>query len=143
AGSGFHRDARRFEVATSCLPLFAGLGTSLQLLEEEGDVASRCGAIRARSRQLWEGLQSIPGVRTLLSEPPPAGLVSFQLVSTALQGEEGRRDPQSIVAELGEQRIWLRTLADPPCVRACTHLTTTEEEVERLLEALRAIAARP
>ena len=31
--SGFHRDARRFEVATSCTPLFAGLDQSLQLLE--------------------------------------------------------------------------------------------------------------
>ncbi len=140
--SGFHRDARRFEVATSCLPLFAGLQTSLELLEAEGDGAARAAAIRARSRQLWEGLRSIPAVRTLLSEPPPAGLVSFQLVRPGPEAARQSRDPRAVVAELGEQGIWLRTLADPPCLRACTHLTTTAEEVERLLQAVGSIAAR-
>ena len=32
----FHHDSRRFEVATSCVPLLAGLRHSLQLLESEG-----------------------------------------------------------------------------------------------------------
>ena len=32
----FHHDSRRFEVATSCVPLMAGLRSSLQLLENAG-----------------------------------------------------------------------------------------------------------
>ena len=48
-------------------------------------------------------------------------------------------DPGSVVGALGQQGIWLRSLPDPFCLRACTHLTTEEEEVDRLLAALAAI----
>jgi L-cysteine/cystine lyase len=137
-GSGFHGDARRFEVATSCLPLFAGLATSLQLLEAEGNAEARLAAIRARSSQLWSGLQGIDGIRPLLEVPPPAGLVSFQLEDTGgLDATAGA----ALVRRLGEQGIWLRTLEDPPCVRACTHITTTAAEVDLLLETLPALMA--
>jgi len=44
SGTGFHSDARRFEVATSCTPLFAGLETSLQLPEAEGKAPVRLTA---------------------------------------------------------------------------------------------------
>jgi L-cysteine/cystine lyase len=128
ANSRFHGDARRFEVATSCTPLFAGLEQSLSLLEAEGSAEQRLERIRARSRQLWGGLRSIPGVETLLQGEPPAGLVSFTALGLS---------PADLVARLGEQGLWLRTLADPVCVRACTHITTSEADVERLLQALR------
>lgn len=132
ANSQFHGDARRFEVATSCTPLFAGLEQSLWLLEQQGSAAQRLALIRARSAQLWHGLRAIPGVQTLLQVEPPAGLVSF-----TAQG----RPPAELVAALGERGLWLRTLADPLCVRACTHITTTETEVEQLLSALRELLA--
>jgi L-cysteine/cystine lyase len=139
-GSEFHGDARRFEVATSCLPLFAGLTTSLQLLEAEGDTEQRLALIRGRSRQLWTGLQRISGIRPLLEVPPPAGLVSFQLDgSGGLDGTSGT----TLVRRLGEQGIWLRTLEDPPCLRACTHITTTTAEVDRLIEMLPTLMAAP
>jgi L-cysteine/cystine lyase len=131
-GSSFHADARRFEVATSCVPLAAGLSTSLQLLEAEGDAATRLEAIRQRSHQLWQGLQLLPGVHTLLQVPPPAGLVSFTLADTGGQV----RVPAHVVQQLGAQRIWLRSLDDPACLRACTHLTTSAAEVKQLLAAL-------
>jgi L-cysteine/cystine lyase len=136
SGSAFHGDARRFEVATSCTPLLAGLSTSLQLLEAEGSAESRLEMISARSRQLWSGLQEIAGLRPLLTVPPPAGLVSFQLDgSGGLDGTAGA----ALVRRLGERGIWLRTLDDPPCVRACTHLTTTAAEVDLLLDTLPAL----
>ncbi|MFM7360335.1 MAG: aminotransferase class V-fold PLP-dependent enzyme [Cyanobium sp.] len=138
AGTGaFHRDARRFEVATSCAPLQAGLSCSLELLEAEGDAAARLERIRTRSAQLWQGLQRLPGACTLLQAPPPAGLVSF-----TLQRADGTTiEPAAIVRALGAQGIWLRSLPDPLCVRACTHLTTSEGEVERLLAALAQLSA--
>ncbi|MCT0208630.1 aminotransferase class V-fold PLP-dependent enzyme [Synechococcus sp. CS-1332] len=129
---GYHRDARRFEVATSCTPLFAGLNQSLQLLEAEGDAEARLAAIRERSVQLWEGLQRLDGVRTLLEVPPPAGLVSFTMAGPS--GET--MDPAVVVKQLGEQGTWLRTLESPRCLRACTHLVSTADEVERLLAQL-------
>ncbi|MCP9833760.1 MULTISPECIES: aminotransferase class V-fold PLP-dependent enzyme [unclassified Cyanobium] len=129
---GYHRDARRFEVATSCTPLLAGLDQSLQLLEAEGEAETRLAAIRERSVQLWEGLQRLAGVRTLLKVPPPAGLVSFTLAGPT--GEP--LDPGAIVKRLGDRGIWLRTLESPACMRACTHLVSTADEVERLLAQL-------
>jgi L-cysteine/cystine lyase len=135
AGSAFHHDARRFEVATSCLPLFAGLDSSLQLLEAEGDAQARLERIRERSQQLWQGLQQIEGVQTLLEQPPPAGLVSFVLGAGA-QGPMAATTAAEWVQRLGAESIWLRSLADPICLRACTHLTTTAAEVDQLLAAL-------
>ena len=131
AGSSWHGDARRFEVATSCVPLLAGLASSIDLLAAVGSPEARLARIRAGSAQLWQGLQQIPGLDTLLQEPPPAGLVSFRLTGN------GSPSPEAVVAQLGEQAIWLRSLDDPHCLRACTHITTTVAEVGLLLEALR------
>ncbi len=127
AGSCWHQDARRFEVATSCVPLMRGLLTSLELLEAEGDAASRLQSIRQRSGQLWEGLNKRGDVQTLLPEPPPAGLVSFVLTG---------QDSAAVVERLGKAGLWIRRLDDPDCLRACTHITTTPAEVEALLNAL-------
>ncbi len=127
ATSGFHTDGRRFEVATSCIPLFAGLNRSLELLEGEGTDAQRLWQIQELAGSLWQQLQPLPGVRTLLHQPPPAGLVSF-----VVEGME----PGDLVRKLGQRRLWLRTLDDPHCLRACTHITTTEAEVAQLVKTL-------
>ncbi len=132
AGEGFHRDGRRFEVATSCTPLLSGLHASLSLLDAVGSAQERLAILQGQAEALWRGLALVPGCRPLLQAPPPAGLVSFQL---------HRRDgsliaPEQVVSRLGEQGIWLRSLKDPACLRACTHVTTTPEDVEMLLEAL-------
>jgi L-cysteine/cystine lyase len=132
AGSSFHSDARRFEVATSCVPLCSGLATSLERLAAEGSPEQRLQQIQKGSLQLWQGLQSIGSARTLLREPPPAGLVSFHLEGHATA---------SVVQELGTQGIWIRRLDEPDCLRACTHITTTANEIETLLTSLQRLAA--
>jgi L-cysteine/cystine lyase len=94
-------------------------------------------------------LQLIPGAKTLLEVSPPAGLVSFTLEAPqqcqgpeallepeAVTTPEGLLGPEAIVTALGRQGIWLRSLADPHCLRACTHICTEEVEIEQLLEAL-------
>ena len=128
SASPFHRDGRRFEVATSCTPLFAGLNRSLELLENEGSAEQRLATIQARSEVLWRGLGALPGVTPLLEVPPPAGLVSFTVAG---------HEPEHLVRTLGERGLWLRSLPDPACLRACTHITTSEAEIEQLLAALR------
>ncbi|MFN9622408.1 MAG: aminotransferase class V-fold PLP-dependent enzyme [Cyanobacteriota bacterium] len=138
AGGGFHRDGRRFEVATSCTPLLSGLRASLSLLEEVGTAAERLTQIQARAQRLWLGLRALPGCHPLLEEPPPAGLVSFQV---------RRRDgsavaPGEVAHRLGERGIWLRHLPAPDCLRACTHVTTSQADEEVLLEALADGAAK-
>jgi L-cysteine/cystine lyase len=67
-----------------------------------------------------------------LQSPPPAGLVSFNLADR--QGQP--LPPKRVVQALAEQGIWLRTLPEPACIRACTHLVSSEAEVNQLLAAL-------
>lgn len=132
ADSPWHRDARRFEVATSCVPLCSGLATSLDLLAAEGDDGERLRRIQVGTARLWQGLQALPGVRTLLPEPPPAGLVSFTIEARA----GGTADNAVRVERLGQQGLWLRRLDHPDCLRACAHVTTTTAEVDALLAAI-------
>ena len=128
----FHRDARRFEVATACTPLFAGLHRSLQALAAVGTAEQRLSLIQRHSRRLWQGLMELPGVEPLLQVPPPAGLVSFTAADTS---------PEALINALGQRGVWLRTLEDPACGRACTHVTTTEAEVDALLRLLSALTS--
>ena len=128
SGSQWHHDGRRFEVATSCIPLGAGLRRSLDLLEELGDAQQREALICERSARLWNGLQQIPAVQTVVKEAPPAsGLVSFTIDHTPAQ---------AAVSALADQHFQLRSLEDPLCLRACTHVFSTESEIDQLLEAI-------
>ena len=132
----FHHDSRRFEVATSCVPLMAGLRCSLELLEQEGSDDQRLGHIRILSKQLWKELKSIPGVSPLLDGPPPAGLVSFQM-----HPEATGATPAEVVKALGGQQLWIRDLADPICLRACTHICTSENDIAQLTNQIRTLSA--
>ena len=130
----FHHDSRRFEVATSCVPLLAGLRTSMELLEATGDATARLDAIQTLSGSLWRQLQAIDGVEPLLTVPPGSGLVSFQLTNGP--------SPSDVVKQLGSQGLWIRDLADPSCLRACTHLCCTSEELEALTQAVDTISTQ-
>ena len=109
----------------------AGLRRSLELLEEEGSAEERLGRITSLSAMLWNKLDALPGVTPLLDGPPPAGLVSFQIGQGATE-----IDPAAVVQRLGAQQLWIRDLADPSCLRACTHICTTVDELEHLTHAL-------
>ena len=132
----FHHDSRRFEVATSCVPLMSGLRRSLDLLDQEGSENDRINSIRALSEQLWRELSSIPGVSPLLEGPPPAGLVSFRL-----NVETTPATPSDVVKALGAQQIWIRDLADPICLRACTHVCTSRNDMQQLTQQIRRLSA--
>ena len=132
----FHHDSRRFEVATSCVPLMAGLRCSLDLLDQEGSDGDRLERIRTLSEQLWEELRSIPGISPLLEGPPAAGLVSFQM-----HPEATRATPSEVVKALGTEQIWIRDLADPICLRACTHICTNHGDMAQLIDQIRTLSA--
>ena len=130
----FHHDSRRFEVATSCVPLMAGLRCSLELLETAGSQQERLSQIRQGSQQLWNQLQQLEGVETLLNSAPAAGLVSFEL-------PQGPPAPD-VVQQLGNDQLWIRHLEDPICLRACVHITTEEQELNTLTTALKQLASK-
>ncbi len=131
--SPFHKDARRFEIATSCTPLLAGLRCSLNLLKEQGTDLERINKIKLLSKRLWLELNNITSVNPILQGPPPAGLVSFTLNS--------KQSPNQIVKLLAQKSIFIRVLEDPIWLRACVHITSTENEIARLIAGLKKIAA--
>ena len=133
----FHHDSRRFEIATSCVPLMAGLRHSLGLLAKEGPEQERLQIIQSRSSELWRQLNQLPGTTPVLEGEPPAGLVSFQLNHPA------GRSPSEIVQILGSKGIWIRNLEEPICLRACTHITSEEKELSQLVEALEELTSPP
>ena len=68
----------------------------------------------------------------LQDAPPPSGLVSFTAAG---------QDPDALVEALANRGFQLRSLADPHCVRACTHICTTDVEIDALLNALANLCA--
>ncbi len=130
--TGWKPDGRRFEVATSDYALWSALRQAMTVQANWGDSAARYARICALSKRLWTGLQAMPTVACLLTQNPPlSGLVSFQLL-----GGDGQPSPDlhsALVESLEAQKIYVRTLLSPHCVRACVHYLTLESEVDDLI----------
>ena len=124
----FHSDGRRFEIATSCVPLLAGLKSSLKMLRKEGSETERLFKIKHLSSVLWEKLNQIKNIKLVLNSPPPSGIVSFSI--------NGLNSPEEVVKYLGKNKLWIRVLEDPKWLRACVHITTDLKEIDNLIIAL-------
>ncbi|KAM3097571.1 aminotransferase class V-fold PLP-dependent enzyme [Phormidesmis sp. 146-35] len=127
--TGWQPDSRRYEIATSAIPLYAGLRAAIAFHHTIGTAEERYGMICDRSAYLWQRLTQLSNVTCLRSTPPQSGLVSFQLAS----GEHVR-----LVQFLESKHFFLRVLLDPNCVRACVHYFTTETEIDALVSAIAA-----
>ena len=134
--TGWKPDSRRYEVATADYPLWSALHQAITLQAEWGTSGQRYEQICKLSKHLWEGLRAIPNVACLLTEaPPPSGLVSFQLI-----GDRAQPSPdlhRALVQQLEAQKIYVRTLLSPHCVRACVHYLTLASEVDALVEKVK------
>ena len=120
-------DARRYEVATSAYPLYAGLRAAIATHQAWGSAIDRAAKIVELATYLWEQLQQVPGLKCLNHVAPRSGLVSFQI-------ESG--DRAKLVQSLESQHFYLRTIVDPECIRACTHYFTTTTEIDELVQCL-------
>ena len=91
---------------------------TLALLRRTGADALSVDLLRHDRRdddELGELLDS--GRRLVAGVVPGTGLAG-----TSPASEVG--DTVGVVTALGKQGIWIRDLADPACLRACTHITT-------------------
>ncbi len=66
-------DSRRYEVATSAYPLFAGLREAIALHHQWGTPIQRFQRIQSLSQQLWQKLIDLPGVTCLRTRPRRRG----------------------------------------------------------------------
>ena len=135
--TGWKPDGRRYEVATADYPLWSALHQAIALQAEWGTSGQRYEQICRLSERLWEGLRAIPNVACLLTEaPPPSGLVSFQLIGDRTQPSPDLHN--ALVQQLEAQKIYVRTLLSPHCIRACVHYLTLASEVDALVEKVKA-----
>lgn len=120
-------DGRRFEIATSAVPLYPALREAIVFHHSYDTTANRYHQICDGSAYLWERLRQISEVTCLKTTPPESGLISFQLAS----GKHGK-----LVQFLEEKHFYLRVILNPNCVRACVHYFTTESEMDALVSAI-------
>jgi L-cysteine/cystine lyase len=128
---GWKPDGRRFEVATSAYPLYAGLRSAIATHQQWGTPQERYEQICQMSEYLWQRLSQLDIVHCLRSSPPQAGLVSFVLTNG--------HSHQQLVESLEQQGFMLRTILDPDCIRACVHYFTQPAELDQLVEAIESI----
>lgn len=132
--SGFLPGASRFEVSTSAAALHAALRVAVGLHEEWGTAEARLERILRIGRRLWEGLGEMEPDRLVRQQtaPPETGLVFFRVLGW---------DSQRLVRSLEGRGIVLRAIPHTGYVRASVHYLNLEEEVDRLLDAVRSLHA--
>ncbi|HEY9849930.1 MAG TPA: aminotransferase class V-fold PLP-dependent enzyme [Leptolyngbyaceae cyanobacterium] len=126
-GIAWHPDGRRFEIATSAYPLYAGLRTAIAIHHQVGNTRERYQQILQLSKYLWEKLAQRPHITCLRTSPPESGLVSFQIANN---------NHRQLVHFLEKEGFFIRTIRQPDCVRACVHYFTTQTEIDRLVETI-------
>ena len=120
-------DGQKFEVATSAYPEYQGLQAAIAVHQQWGTSSARSQRIRQLSQYLWFALTQLEGVECLKKSPPEAGLVSFQVPD---------KNHLSLVNHLEQQGFFLRTIANPDCIRACVHYMTLTQEIDSLIAAI-------
>lgn len=132
-------DGRRFEIATSDGAHLPSLRAAIAFQDSWGSAQQRYFRITQLSSYLWGRLNGLRPVQCLLKTPPESGLVSFQIL---LNGVPSPALHSQLVKQLETQHIYLRTLASPSCVRACTHYFTLESELDQLIDAIDAFLSQ-
>ncbi len=125
----YQEDARKFEIATSCIPLLAGLRKSISLLELDKMQEKRQNAIRSMSNKLWIELNNLENVDLILNYPLNNGIVSFDIKKIA--------NKNIVINELGKKNIWIRVIEDPKWFRACVHQMSSLEDINYLVEQIK------
>ena len=123
----------KFLLTSTSAPLRAGMLEAIRFIQDIGveEIESRNLHLATYAKQ---ALQEIPGVTVLspLDRRSSTGLVSF-----AIDGV----DTKEAVARLWEQhRIVARWVGFPPGIRIALHFFNTEEEVNKVVEAVQELA---
>ena len=121
--------AQRYEGATKPWDLLVGLAAAIEYMNGFGRQAAYA-RMAALQRRLRLGLQQIAEVE-LTGAPDDDAYTS--LVCFNLRGH----DPERLFADLWQrERIVTRWVPFPRAMRACVHAFNTEEDIQRLLDAL-------
>jgi L-cysteine/cystine lyase len=128
----WYQNGQRFEVATLPSELFFGLTQSLKLHQSFGAGEERYARILELAKQLWLGLQEIPGLDPINPEVPASGLVCWRTQALTSPHALTR-----VVQTLESQKVYVRMILKPLCFRASVHYFNEPWEVEKLLGILK------
>ncbi|BAQ79252.1 class V aminotransferase [Pseudomonas sp. St29] len=145
-GQGFalRNDARRFETSEVSLVLLAGLANALQELERIG-IDAIAQRIRMLSDRVRRGLERLPGVqlRDLGQPGQQSALIAFTLEGwdgQTLKEELARRDINIGANGMHYTPLDMQARGLGDIARIAVSYFNTEEEIERLLQALAELA---
>ena len=124
--------ARRFEVGTVYRPAVKAMCANLQWLSERLGFEWIHGRIAALAESARTALLDIPQVEMVTRADAGSGLLTF-----ALRGY----DPKRVVARMEEIGVVLRNLGHPRALRISTGFYNNHDDIARVVEGLRAIAA--
>jgi L-cysteine/cystine lyase len=124
--------ARRFEAVTLSPATVKGFTTSLEWIANEVGWEWAYTRIAELGRYCYAALAQIEGVRLYQSHQAPSGLIHFSLDGIA---------PAALTEQLAARDILIRHTPEPQLNRVATGFYNTEEDIDRLANAIRDIKA--
>ncbi len=123
--------AHRFELGGRQTAALAGQAAILQWLENTVGYDWLFARIAELHSYAWHALKGVPGLTVLTPVPGASGLIAFTL--------DGR-DETEVVKQLREQHnILIRNIPSMKSLRMSTGFYNTEEEIDRIVGALREV----
>lgn len=121
--------AQRFEVGGRQTAAIAGQAAVLNWLEETVGHQWLFERITSLSTYASTALKEVPGLTILTPQPGESGLVSFKL--------EGRDDSEVVKYLRDNHNTYIRNIPSTKSLRISTGFYNTEEEIDKLVAALR------
>jgi len=125
-----HTDARRFETGGVFRAGIAGLNESLRWITEEVTLEWAYARIAALAEYCRRALEGLEGVDLITPAGRQAGLVNFTFPGW---------EPMAVMEEMADREIVIRGVDRPAGLRVSTGFYNTEQEVDRLVAALREV----
>jgi L-cysteine/cystine lyase len=123
--------AQRFELGGRQTAAVAGQAAVLRWMAETVGMDWIYKRIASLNAYACQALQSIPGVSLLTPQPGTSGLVAFMF--------DGHDDAE-VVKQLAQQHnIYIRNLHSTHALRVSTGFYNTEEDIDKLVQALKEI----
>lgn len=129
---GLKKKQLKFEVASIAYPLLGALRTAIAIESTWGNITERYQTIVTKATDLWTKLNQLSTIKTVCSQPPRSGLVSFQIADRSA-------DKVSLLLE-EKYQIYLRSIPHPSALRASVSYKTTE--IDYLIHSLKEICNR-
>ena len=133
----WRQDGAKFEVASSTYPLYEALRIAIDHADSWGTQPARYQRICHLSQVLWQKLNAMPHINCVRQVAPESGLVSFQINRKLAKSAIAQKSHVLISKHFEtEDKIFIRALADPDCLRASVHYLTSLADIDQLVAKL-------